>query len=210
MLLTGFYHDYRKGWHKAGKPTGHEAFRQDNKLPVRRTMDDLDYDNDDRVEYTRPYDNLHAAWCMSSRDSKYASAGCQVIVGYPKCQSRHDSNLKPLPETGPWKYFRENAYNIDQDSFNYMLLTGWDAKRVSASGNKKMSSRLRYGSTGNLVSEAQKALKAKNFYEGKIDGDFGSRTLRSVLEFQEANFGKDSDDGIIGPLTASALNMSWE
>lgn len=32
MLLTGFYKDYRKGWHKAGSDTGHEAFRQNSTL----------------------------------------------------------------------------------------------------------------------------------------------------------------------------------
>ncbi|MCX2742258.1 peptidoglycan-binding protein [Mangrovivirga sp. M17] len=209
MLLTGYYSDYRKGWHKAGKPTGHEAFRQDNKLPVRRTMDDADYDNDDRVEYTRPYDNIHAAWCMSASDQNFASAGCQVIVGYPKCKRRVDPNLDLLPETGPWKYFRQNAYDIDQKSFNYLLLNGKDALKVATQGNTKLSPRLRYGSQGKLVKEVQKILKNKNFYEGRIDGDFGSRSLRAVLEFQEVNFGLDGDDGIVGPITASAMGLEW-
>lgn len=80
MLLTGYYEDYRKGWHKAGSDTGHQALRQNNKLPVRRTADDLDYDNDDRVEYTRPYDNLHAGWSMGPNHDYFSSAGCQVVV----------------------------------------------------------------------------------------------------------------------------------
>jgi hypothetical protein len=205
MLLTGYYEDYRKGWHKAGSVTGHEAFRQDNKLPVRRTADDMDYDNDDRVEYTRPYDNLHAGWSMGPSHEYFASAGCQVIVGYPKCQKRNDS-----PDTGPWKAFKENAYELDQQGFDYMLLNGRDAQKVSDAEGAELSVRLRFGSKGDLVSEVQQKLKALNYYEGNIDDDFGPRTLHALLEFQEDFFGKDADDGIVGPITASALDISWK
>lgn len=204
MLISGFYKDYRKGWHKAGKPSGHEAFRQDNKLPVRRTADDMDYDNDDRLEYMRPYDNMHAGWCMGADHDYFASAGCQVIVGYPKCQSRNNS-----PDTGPWKTFKENAYAISQQSFDYMLLHGRDALKTASNSGSKLSSRLRFGSTGSLVGKIQGKLNALNYYEGKIDDDFGPRTLRALLEFQEDYFGDDADDGIVGPMTASALGVPW-
>jgi hypothetical protein len=204
MLITGFYKDYRKGWHKAGKPSGHEAFRQDNKLPVRRTADDMDYDYDDRLEYMRPYDNMHAAWSMGVDHDYFASAGCQVIVGYPKCQSRNS-----LPDTGPWKVFKDNAYSINQQSFDYMLLHGRDALKVASNNGNKLSSRLRFGSTGNLVGKVQGKLKDLNYYEGIIDNDFGPRTLRALLEFQTDYFGDDADDGIVGPITASALGVEW-
>ncbi len=205
MLITGFYKDYRKGWHKAGKPSGHEAFRQDNKLPVRRTADDLDYDYDDRLEFTRPYDNLHAGWCMGSDHDFFASAGCQVIVGYPKCKSRNNS-----PDTGPWKIFKANAYAINQQSFDYMLLHGRDVLKVASNPEMDLSSRLRFGSVGDLVGKVQDKLKGLNYYEGKVDNDFGPRTLRALLEFQEEYFGKDADDGIVGPMTASALGVTWD
>jgi hypothetical protein len=204
MLISGFYKDYRKGWHKAGKASGHEAFRQDNKLPVRRTADDMDYDYDDRLEYMRPYDNMHAAWCMGTDHDYFASAGCQVIVGYPKCHSRNN-----LPDTGPWKTFKENAYSINQQSFDYMLLHGRDALKVASKNGTKLSSRLRFGSTGNLVGKVQGKLKDLNYYEGKIDDDFGPRTLRALLEFQTDYFGDDADDGIVGPITASAIGVEW-
>jgi hypothetical protein len=60
--MTGYYSDYRRGKHKAGSETGHDAFRQVEGRPIRRTADDFDYDNDDRVEFSNPFDNLHAAW----------------------------------------------------------------------------------------------------------------------------------------------------
>ena len=183
QLMTGCFKDYRKGWHKAGKPTGHEAFRQDNKLPIRRTADDLDYDEDDRVEYMQPFDNLHAAWSQGVDHQGFASAGCQVVVGFPKCKKRGAQS----DDTGPWKVFKENAYAIDQDSFFYVLLNGRDAQRIAAGGSA--SPRLRFGSKGDLVELVQQALKARGFYEGRVDQDFGPRNLRALLEFQTAEFG---------------------
>lgn len=202
QLMTGYYCDYRKGKHKAGSATGHDAFRQTAGRPIRRTADDFDYDNDDRVEFTNPNDNLHAAWCQSINSDSYASAGCQVIVGYPKCKSRGS-----LAATGAWNIFQKNAYAVNETSFQYILLNGRDAFKVVQLVGKEVDGRLRFGSTGDKVTEMQEALKAREFYEGIIDGDFGKRTLNAVMEFQEKVFGPMEDDGIVGPNTADALDL---
>lgn len=204
QLMTGYYSDYRKGVHKAGSPTGHDAFRQVSSHPVQRTSDDVDFDNDDRVEYENPNDNIHSGWCMGINSTNYASAGCQVIVGYPQCQKRGSQ-----PATGPWKIFKKNAYDISQTSFGYILLDGREAFRIASAGTSKVSARLRFGSQGELVKKLQKSLQSKSFYEGEIDGDFGDRTLRAVLKFQTASFGPNADDGIVGPQTAAVLKLSW-
>jgi hypothetical protein len=201
-LMTGLFHDYRKGFHKAGKPSGHEAFRQVNQLPIRRTGDDLDYDEEDRVEFVRPFDNIHAAWCQGINYDRYASAGCQVIVGYPKCEKLNNED-----HLGPWKLFHDNAYAIPQQSFTYILLNGRDAQKVSVNSQKKFTPRLRYGSKGELVGEVQQKLSEAEFYEGNVDNDFGPRTLFAILDFQTSKFGSDADDGIVGPITAGALNI---
>jgi hypothetical protein len=205
QLMTGCYKDYRKGIHKMGKSTGHEAFRQTDAHPIRRTADDFDYDNDDRVEFTNPYDNIHAAWCMGIDHDYYASAGCQVIIGYPKCEK-----LGQQPDKGPWAFFKKNAYDIQsQQHFPYFLLNARDAQKIAFAGDKKMSARLRYGSKGTLVEKVQNELKDKDYYEGIVDGDFGPKTIRAVLQFQIDYFGPSADDGIVGPITASALGLEW-
>ena len=66
--------------------------------------------------------------------------------------------------------------------------TGHEAERM-AQGASTAVHRLRYGSKGPLVTRVQEALKAKGFYEGRIDDDFGIRTLRAVLRFQTTEFG---------------------
>ena len=201
QLMTGYYADYRKGVHKAGTPTAHDAFRQAGKLPVQRTSDDVDFDADDRVEFEQPFDNLHAAWSQGVNHDSFASAGCQVIVGFPRCAKRENHD-----DTGPWKEFKENAYSIAQTSFPYALLTGREVERVSMGVT---STTLRYGSKGALVTAVQEALKKRGFYEGEIDDDFGFRTLRAVLNFQTAEFGPSADDGIVGKQTAAALGIPW-
>ncbi len=205
QLMTGYIKDFRKGKHKPGKSTGHDAFRQVNKLPIRRTADDFDYENDDRVEFMAPFDNLHAAWSQGTSHATYASAGCQVVCGYPKC-----SKLGNRPEVGPWATFIKRAYELSQNSFDYILLNGRDALKVAEAGDTKLSARLRYGSQGKLVKKMQEKLRKEDFYEGTIDGDFGPRSLFAVLHFQEARFGDEADDGVVGPLTADGLGMEWE
>ncbi|MBW2121490.1 MAG: peptidoglycan-binding protein [Deltaproteobacteria bacterium] len=202
QMMTGYYKDYRKGIHLNGSPTAHEAFRQTEGHPVRRTADDFDFDNDDRVEFANPYDNIHAGWTMGVNHDSYASAGCQVIVGYPRCESRGN-----MPDEGPWKRFKANAYGLDQQGFPYLLLNGRDAQKTALGGTRKVPARLRFGSKGDLVSALQEALQEKGYYEGNLDGDFGRRTIRAVLEFQTRAFGPGGDDGIVGPITASALGL---
>lgn len=203
QLMTGCYRDYRKGMHKAGKPTGHDAFRQTRAQPIRRTGDDFDYENDDRVEFVNPFDNIHASWSMGVDHDSYASAGCQVIVGYPSCEKRGDRL-----DTGAWGAFKRNAYGIAQQSFGYILLEGRAALRIASRGSANMV-RLRYGSSGELVEAAQQALAESGFYEGNTDSDFGPRMLRAVIQFQEAEFGPSAGDGIVGPMTAGTLGIEW-
>ena len=201
QLMTGYYRDYRKGIHKPGTASAHEAFRQTEAHAIRRTSDDLDFDTDDRVEYANPCDNIHAGWCMGV-NGQFSSAGCQVVVGYPKCaKPGHDSNA------GPWKRFHDNAYGTSQDGFPYILLDGRDLQRVVEHNGSSAAKRLRFGSFGEPVEALQNALKQKGFYEGIVDGDFRVRTLRAVLAFQTARFGPHADDGIVGPITSSALGL---
>jgi hypothetical protein len=200
QLMTGFYDDYMKGTHRPGTPTGHAAFIQTKAHPIRRTADDIDYDNDDRVEYMNPYDNIHCGWSMGGNTS-YSSAGCQVIVGFPKCQYYND-------DEGPWKVFKYHAYSITQTVFCYILFDGYELMRADANMNDEVIARLRFGSRGNLVIELQKKLQEQGYYSGDFDGIFGERTLRGVLSFQTQIFGSNADDGIVGPITASPLKLN--
>jgi len=51
-------------------------------------------------------------------------------------------------------------------------------------------------------------LKAKNFYEGIIDGDFRDRTIKALIAFQKESFGNDSADGVVGAVTAEQLGIT--
>jgi N-acetylmuramoyl-L-alanine amidase len=60
-----------------------------------------------------------------------------------------------------------------------------------------------YGATGGDVYELQGRLKFLGFYDGKVDGDYGWRTLKAVKWFQ-SEFGIDVD-GVVGPATKLKL-----
>lgn len=64
---------------------------------------------------------------------------------------------------------------------------------------------LRVGSRGDEVKTLQTKLKRWGYYDGSIDGIFGSGTKEAVMYFQRTN--GLTPDGIVGPATAKALGM---
>lgn len=63
----------------------------------------------------------------------------------------------------------------------------------------------RYGSRGNEVTQIQTKLKNWGYYNGSVDGVYGSRTLSAVKSFQRKN--GLSADGIAGPATLAAMGI---
>ena len=64
----------------------------------------------------------------------------------------------------------------------------------------------RQGSTGEQVRIIQSKLKNWGYYDGAVDGIFGSKTTEAVKYFQRKN--GLTADGIVGPATLRALGMS--
>ena len=64
----------------------------------------------------------------------------------------------------------------------------------------------RQGSTGEQVRIIQSKLKNWGYYDGAVDGIFGSGTAEAVRYFQRKN--GLTADGIVGPATLKALGMS--
>ena len=65
----------------------------------------------------------------------------------------------------------------------------------------------RQGSSGEQVRVIQTKLKNWGYYDGAVDGVFGSQTTQAVKYFQRKN--GLTADGIVGPATLKALGM-WE
>lgn len=63
---------------------------------------------------------------------------------------------------------------------------------------------LEQGESGSAVAELQRRLRNLNYYNGAIDGDFGSLTADAVMRFQRAQ--GLTPDGIVGPATLSAIS----
>lgn len=63
---------------------------------------------------------------------------------------------------------------------------------------------LHIGSRGPMVRHRQHQLKMLKYYQGQVDGIFGTLTKQAVIKFQ-LDHGLAAD-GIIGPATAAALD----
>jgi Putative peptidoglycan binding domain len=202
-MMTGFYSFYEKGFHFPSEGNAHQALRLATNIALRRSTNDLVFGNDDPVEVGNPNDNLHAAYCNDA-SGEYSSAGCQVIVGQPKCKNRGANSTN----TSFWKKFHDTIYETGQQRFDYALFRYADADAVAAQGNNLMQARLRFGSKGNVVQTLQSKLAAKGFFITIQDGDFGRNTLRAVLDFQTQTFGVKDADGVVGNGTATALGFT--
>ena len=205
QLMLGCY-TYRKGIHKPGKPTGHRAFRQHGFFPVWRTADDDDFDTADFVDMRSGFiawDNLHCGWSNGPASPSYASVGCQVVAGFPKCVKRGASSR----DEGPWKQFLDNAYAVNQENFRYALFSGYEAQSMAVVGSQQMRQSLRFGSHGEIVRSMQAKLNALGYDAGEVSGEFGFDSLNALMTFQKRVLGTEDADGIIGPMTADALGI---
>ncbi len=63
-----------------------------------------------------------------------------------------------------------------------------------------------YGSNGEEVKQIQTKLKSWGYYNGSVDGIFGSKTYEAVKSFQKKN--GLTADGIAGPKTLAALGIN--
>lgn len=64
----------------------------------------------------------------------------------------------------------------------------------------------KYGSRGNEVIQIQTKLKRWGYYNGSIDGIYGTKTLNAVKYFQRKN--GLTQDGIVGPKTLAAMGIT--
>lgn len=72
--------------------------------------------------------------------------------------------------------------------------------------NSRVEALSKYGSRGDEVKQIQTKLKRWGYYNGSIDGIYGSQTLEAVKYFQRKN--GLTVDGIAGPATLNAMGIS--
>lgn len=71
--------------------------------------------------------------------------------------------------------------------------------------NNSVEALSKYGSRGEEVRQIQTKLKRWGYYNGNIDGIYGSQTLEAVKYFQRKN--GLTVDGIAGPATLKAMEI---
>ncbi len=207
QLGRGRYKRYISGWHKRSEGrNGHWALLQDSAITLQRTGDDPDFDLVDRWESGKiAGDNIHCAFHMGPNanipSSKYSSFGCQVIAGTVKKGVEGS-------EAGPWKKFVV-PFQKDggQQQTEYVLFSASEVQQMIKTRCSGKTILLRFGSQGEYVRLLQTRLSEKLGRPIKVDGDFGPGTFEAVLEFQEAEFGPEYDDGIVGGETAQKLGI---
>ncbi|MBN3526254.1 spore cortex-lytic enzyme [Paenibacillus apiarius] len=85
----------------------------------------------------------------------------------------------------------------------FALFGAYQYKHMTDSAATFSNATIKHGSTGQDVNELQGRLKFLGYYDGKVDGVFGSATLESVKWFQW-KFGMKAD-GVVGSKTKVKL-----
>jgi hypothetical protein len=208
QLLPGYY-QFIKAQHRPKSEFGHPAFVQDGSRIYLRTADNTAYEPTDITDTGNPGDDLHAAFGKGLGDL-YSSAGCQVVMGFPDCAGGY-------VDTPPWPVFRQNAYDLGQSVFSYILLDAAEVATVAENPDTPRLLRLRCGSHQNalpkfpeLIKSVQTALIREGFLKSEPDGSFGAESTLAALEYQKKTFGAMHADGIVGGATAAELNiLDW-
>ena len=76
---------------------------------------------------------------------------------------------------------------------------------VVLSKNNSVEALSKYGSRGSEVTQIQTKLKRWGYYNGNVDGIYGTQTLNAVKYFQRKN--GLTQDGIAGPATLKAMGI---
>lgn len=90
--------------------------------------------------------------------------------------------------------------------FTFVLITLSIVLFVGISKYNKVQALSKYGSRGDEVKQIQQKLKSWGYYNGAVDGIYGSKTLEAVKYFQRKN-GLQAD-GVAGNKTLAALGIS--
>jgi hypothetical protein len=178
---------YRVGAHRGLRMPG--AFRQQEPLWVIRSSENLTYstsDSDDLwddLDGQLPFDDIHWTFFSPtrSRPPYFSSAGCQTISAWGPF--RESVGLIQPPQI----LNSQGATSDDGKEFQYALLTGKEAQLVRAGAEGPLRA-LRYGSSGELVSQLQSKLAAANVgFNVTPDGSFSRKTVGAVIRWQIAN-----------------------
>jgi len=86
----------------------------------------------------------------------------------------------------------------------FFMLFGY-AYYMFVSNNLSIETLSRYGSSGNEVKQIQTRLKSWGYYNGAVDGVYGSKTQAAVKSFQRAN--GLTADGVAGSKTLAAIGL---
>ena len=86
-----------------------------------------------------------------------------------------------------------------------ITLMGYFGYQIFSNNNETVTILSKYGSRGEEVRQIQIKLKRWGYYNGNVDGIYGSQTVSAVKYFQRKN--GLAQDGIAGPKTLAAMGI---
>lgn len=207
LISTGMF-EYSVGTHRKDceeyKICG--VLRQQGKIPVLRTLNDLIFDVSDEWDFADVGDNIHPSRFANPTDP-FSSQGCLTIPGgdFFMGNANHDGLWSEFRETAGLNPARPLESEIGR-KYILILLTGREARLIDKSKNLK---RLRFGASGESVKKLQNALKnhENNYFKEEINGVLDIFTAEAFINWQR-DFNDGKADGIITSESAEELGFT--
>ena len=120
-------------------------------------------------------------------------------------------NKSPSLENTKLEYFLRKVIFLFKNNIKYLVIVFaaffiyLGVIYITNSNNELEETISRYGSTGSEVTQIQTKLKNWGYYNGPIDGIYGSKTYNAVKYFQRKN--NLTVDGIAGKDTLEAMGI---
>jgi peptidoglycan hydrolase-like protein with peptidoglycan-binding domain len=114
-----------------------------------------------------------------------------------------------LTETAVRKYQQKNRLTVDGTigkKTQNLLSSQCQSRTNSPTNPVKASGILQFGSKGAAVTQLQQNLRSLRFYNGPINGNFGTQTKQAVTRFQQTY--KISADGVAGTKTLRTITAA--
>ncbi len=143
--------------------------------------------------------------------SKYGSTGTEVSQIQKKLKNWGyysgdiDGIFGTQTKNAVMLFQQKNGLTVDGIA-GMQTLRAMGISSTTSSSDKVTSIPIKYGARGNDVKTVQSKLKTWGYYDGAVDGIFGSGTKKAVTSFQKRN--GLTADGIIGTQTLKALGLS--
>lgn len=199
------FYKHSKGWYVLRAKSAEVAAKLANAMQTACDNQNIGYDQGQRLDVItqiRKYGTLEKIAVKTECDCSSLVRACCIEAGFDPGNFTTGNEAAVLAGTG---YFdpKVSVSSAAQLHAGDILVTKTKGHTVIVVGTEVKRQTLKRGSRGADVTYLQERLTAQGYNVGEIDGDFGRKTEKAVMDYQ-SDYGLKID-GIVGAKTWASI-----